>query len=256
MTVDELKMINNAIDNKLQIGQILKLNIPRPLLSVKTTVSAVQTEDIPFNTVYRSNEDEWQGQSKVVSAGIAGTKEVKYEIAQINGFVVERKVLAETIVADPVDKVVENGAKVIVASRSEVAVVTEIRPGSIGEGAGILVWPIRARINSPFGYRSRGYHGGLDLQADTGDPIYSAGAGKVISVGFFADYGNQVTIDHGDGLSTMYAHLSQINVSVGQEVGVQELVGLAGTTGRTTGPHLHFEVRINGAPVNPVDYLN
>ncbi|MDR0468648.1 MAG: peptidoglycan DD-metalloendopeptidase family protein [Peptococcaceae bacterium] len=256
MTVDELMMLNEATDTKLRVGQILRLNIPKPLLSVKTTVSAIQMMDIPFSTVYRTNEDEWQGQSKVLSAGINGTKEVEYEIAKINGFMVERKVLAETVIADPVDKVVESGSKVIVASRSETVIAPESRQGSSGGGSGVLVWPIRARINSPFGYRSRGYHSGLDLQAETGDPIYSAGAGKVISSGFFADYGNQVTIDHGDGLSTMYAHLSQINVAVGQEVGVQELVGLAGTTGRTTGPHLHFEVRINGTAVNPVDYLN
>ena len=259
MTVDELKLINGAVDDKLKIGAVLKLSIPKPLLSVKTTISAVRQENIPFDTVYQSNNDIDQGERKVVIDGVVGTKEVKYEIAQINGFSVEQKVLSTTIIADPVDKVIENGAKkTIVASRSEAAVAAEIKSGSKGAGSlgGTLAWPIRGRINSPFGNRSRGFHSGIDIQAKTGDPVYSAAAGKVISACYFSGYGNQVTIDHGDGLSTMYAHLSEINVSVGQAIGTQELVGLAGTTGRTTGPHLHFEVRVNGKPVNPVNYLS
>ena len=246
MTIDELKLINGAHNDNLSIGQILKLSVPKPLLSVKTTVSMVRYEDIPFDTVYRSNGDAWQGQSKVLSNGVAGTMEIEVEVAQINGVPVAQTVLAETVVKEPVDKVVEKGAKTIVASRSDTAEVK----------SGMLVWPIRSKVNSPFGNRSRGFHSGIDIQAKTGDPVYSAGAGTVISASNFAGYGNQVTIDHGDGLTTMYAHLSQINVSVGQSLGVQELVGLAGTTGRTTGPHLHFEVRINKSPVNPINYLN
>ena len=246
MTVDYLKQINGAVDDRLGIGQVLKLNTPKPLLSVRTMISAIREEDIPFETVHRSNNQVLQGESNVVSDGAVGTMEVEYEIYQINGIVVAQRVLSQTVVVDPVDKVVENGTRVIVASRSD---TSEAKRGS-------LAWPVRGRINSPFGPRSRGNHSGIDIDAKTGDPVYSAGAGKVISASNFAGYGNQVTIDHGGGLTTMYAHLSEINVEVGQEVGVQELVGLAGTTGVTTGPHLHFEVRINGSPVNPMNYLN
>ncbi len=246
LTVDQLKEINGITGNSLKIGQVLKLNSPQPLLSVKMTISAIDQEDIPYQTVYKSNNDAWQGQNKVLTAGTAGTKEVKYEIAQINGVLVDKKVLSETIIANPVDRVVESGTKTIVASRGDGSNV----------GSGSFAWPIRGRINSPFGNRSRGYHTGIDIQASTGDPIYSAAGGKVVSASYSGGYGNLVTIDHGDGVTTLYAHLSQFNVSVGQTVGSQELVGLAGTSGRTTGPHLHFEVRIDGSPVNPVNYLN
>ncbi len=246
LTVEQLKEINGITGNSLKIGQVLKLNSPQPLLSVKMTISAVDKEDIPYQTVYKPNGDAWQGQSKVLAAGAAGTKEVKYEIAQINGVLVDKKVLSETIIAEPVDRVVESGTKTIVASRGDGSNV----------GGGSFAWPIRGKINSPFGNRSRGFHSGIDIQASTGDPIYSAAAGTVVSASYSGGYGNLVTIDHGDGVTTLYAHLSQFNVSVGQTVGSQELVGLAGTTGRSTGPHLHFEVRIGGSPVNPVNYLN
>ena len=264
MTVDELKSINGATDDRLGIGAVLKLSIPKPLLSVRTTVSALRIEDIPFQTIYQSNDDVDQGQTKILTDGLIGAREVSYEIAQINGVAVERKVLSETIIAEPVHKVIETGAKMLVAtvasaatisSRSESVIASEIKSGSTGEGSGALAWPIRAKVTSPFGTRSRGEHSGIDIQAKTGDPIYSAAPGKVISACFFASYGNQVTIDHGDGLSTMYAHLSEINVTVGQVLGTQELIGLAGTTGNATGPHLHFEVRINGKPTNPLNYL-
>lgn len=245
MTVEELKLINGAVSNNLTIGQVLKLNTPKPLLSVRTMVSAIRQEDIPYGTVYHPNNTILEGSSQVVKNGIEGVLEVSYEIAQINGVAVAQKVLSETVITEPVDEVVDRGTKAIVASRN----------GASGEKSGALSWPIRGRINSPFGSRSRGVHSGVDIQADTGDPVYSAGAGTVISASSFAGYGNQVTIDHGGGLTTMYAHLSEISVSVGQAVGLQELVGLAGTTGRTTGPHLHFEVRIDGSPVNPVNYL-
>ena len=246
LTVDELMLINGAENNKLQIGDILKLNRTVPLLSVKATICAVGEESIPYGTVYKDNSEAWQGQNKVLSAGVKGSMEVEYEIDQINGVAVERRVLSETVIADPIDQIVEKGTKAIAASRGA------------GDNAksGALAWPIRGKINSPFGSRSRGFHSGIDIQAKTGDPIYSAAAGTVIMASYSGGYGNLVTVDHGDGLTTLYAHLSKINVKVGQVIGDQELVGLAGTTGRTTGPHLHFEVRINGSPVNPVNYLN
>jgi len=246
MTVDELIEINNADSNKLQIGDILKLNRVIPLVSVKMTFVATGEESIPFGTVYKNNDDAYKGQTKVLSAGIKGTMEVEYEVDQINGIAVEKRVLSEKVIAKPVDQIVEAGTKVIVASRGS------------GDNAksGALAWPVRGKINSAYGNRSRGFHSGIDIQARTGDPVYSALDGTVISASYSGGYGNLVTIDHGDGLTTLYAHLSKINVSVGQVVGDQELIGLAGTTGRTTGPHLHFEVRINGSTVNPANYLN
>ena len=115
-------------------------------------------------------------------------------------------------------------------------------------------------ITSGFGWRrhpiygSSRMHTGLDLDADSGDPIYAAAGGVVVSAGWRGGYGNCVIIDHGD-IATLYGHMSSISVGTGEAVTQGSRVGAVGSTGASTGPHLHFEVRINGEPVDPVPYL-
>ncbi|SAK39055.1 peptidase M23B [Caballeronia glebae] len=99
------------------------------------------------------------------------------------------------------------------------------------------------------------FHPGMDLVAPTGTPVLAAGAGRVIHAGPMPGYGNTVEIDHGNGFITRYAHASKIEVRVGQQVQPREPIAEVGSTGRSTGPHLHFEVRVGGQPVNPADYL-
>jgi murein DD-endopeptidase MepM/ murein hydrolase activator NlpD len=131
-----------------------------------------------------------------------------------------------------------------------------------GENPGILSWPVDASISSPFGYRIhpisgvRKLHTGLDLNAASGTTIRAAGSGTVILASWYGGYGNAVVIDHGGGLSTLYAHQSSIAVSIGQSLVVGDTVGYVGTTGYSTGPHLHFETREWGTPVNPMNYLS
>jgi len=121
-------------------------------------------------------------------------------------------------------------------------------------GAG-LIWPVNAPITSPFGWRWGRMHEGIDLGAAYGSPIAAAAAGVVIYAGWEGGYGNLVVIDHGGGLATAYGHQSRIAVSVGQSVSQGETIGYVGSTGHSTGPHLHFEVRVNGNPVDPLGYL-
>ena len=99
-------------------------------------------------------------------------------------------------------------------------------------------------------------HEGIDIGAATGTPIYAAAGGTVIYAGWESGYGNLTVIDHGNGLATAYGHQSQIAVSNGQTVSRGQLTGYVGSTGHSTGPHLHFEVRVNGTPVNPLSYLS
>lgn len=116
-------------------------------------------------------------------------------------------------------------------------------------------------VTSPFGYRvhpiygSVILHAGVDLAADTGDPIKAAGEGDVVTAGWLGGYGNAVIIDHGGGLATLYGHQSRILVGVGDHVKRGQVIGRVGCTGSCTGPHLHFEVRVNGNPVDPMPYL-
>ncbi len=139
------------------------------------------------------------------------------------------------------------------------------KPGSGGGdpqiGGGGWYRPVPGAIGSGFGWRTHpilGYrrmHTGADMRAGHGDNIVAATDGVVILAGWHGGYGNCVVIDHGGGVTTLYAHQSQINVSVGQTVAGGKVIGYVGSTGMSTGPHLHFEVRLSGKPVNPVPYL-
>ena len=118
-----------------------------------------------------------------------------------------------------------------------------------------MVWPAGGTLTSGFGPRWGRMHEGIDIAASSGTPIAAAAAGTVILAGWNGGYGNMVVVDHGGGISTAYGHMSSLAVSVGQSVGQGTVVGGMGTTGHSTGVHLHFEVRINGAATNPLAYL-
>lgn len=130
-----------------------------------------------------------------------------------------------------------------------------------GSAPGILVRPVPGRITSSFGMRVHpilGYsrmHTGLDMSAPYGQEIRAGASGRVILAGAYGGYGNTVIIDHGGAMTTLYAHQSQLNVSYGQQVAAGDVIGYIGTSGLSTGPHLHFEVRLSGRPANPADYL-
>jgi murein DD-endopeptidase MepM/ murein hydrolase activator NlpD len=120
---------------------------------------------------------------------------------------------------------------------------------------GPLGWPVSGTVTSPFGWRWGRMHEGIDIAVGYGTPIGAAGTGTVIYCGWMSGYGNLTVIDHGGGLATAYGHQSSIAVGCGQGVSRGQIIGYVGSTGHSTGPHLHFEVRVNGAPVDPLGYL-
>lgn len=128
-------------------------------------------------------------------------------------------------------------------------------------GTGQLSWPLYGPITSPFGWRihpifkSRIFHPGIDIGADYGEPIHAADSGRVIFAGWMGGYGNAVMVDHGGGMVTLYGHNSSFTVGVGQTVAKGQTIALAGSTGNSTGPHCHFEVRLHGEVTNPLRYL-
>jgi murein DD-endopeptidase MepM/ murein hydrolase activator NlpD len=121
--------------------------------------------------------------------------------------------------------------------------------------SGVLAWPVNGPVTSPFGMRWGRMHTGIDVGVPYGTPIHAAASGQVIYAGWMDGYGNLVFVDHGHGLSTGYAHQSSIAVSNGQTVTQGQVIGYVGCTGHCFGPHLHFEVRVNGTPVDPLGYL-
>jgi murein DD-endopeptidase MepM/ murein hydrolase activator NlpD len=122
-------------------------------------------------------------------------------------------------------------------------------------GTGQLSWPVSGPVTSPFGWRWGRMHEGIDIAAPSGTSVHAAGTGTVIYAAWMEGYGNLVVIDHGGGLATAYAHLSAYATSSGQLVTVGQTIGYVGCTGHCFGPHLHFEVRVNGAAVDPLGYL-
>ena len=133
--------------------------------------------------------------------------------------------------------------------------------GQVVHGSGVFIWPTSGPITSPFGYRihpifgTQIYHSGIDIGVDTGTPIMAADSGVVVEADWLGGYGYAVVIDHGNGLSTLYGHNSELAVSPGQSVQQGQVIAYAGSTGYSTGPHCHFEVRVDGSPVDPMGYL-
>ncbi len=127
--------------------------------------------------------------------------------------------------------------------------------GPVRQGSGAFIWPVNGTFTSPFGMRWGRLHAGVDLAAPEGTPIRAADSGRVVLLGWTGGYGNYTCIAHGGSLSTCYAHQSRYGTSMGASVGQGQVIGYVGNTGNSTGAHLHFEVRINGSPVDPMGYL-
>ena len=144
--------------------------------------------------------------------------------------------------------------------REQAAVLARLRgssgvAGPIRQGSGTLIWPANGSISSGFGMRWGRLHAGIDMPLPEGTGLRAAASGTVAIAGWVGGYGNYTCIQHGGSLSTCYGHQSSISVSVGQSVSQGQVIGASGNTGHSTGPHLHFEVRVNGSPVDPLGYL-
>lgn len=249
LSVDELQKLNSDIvPEKLQIGQEISLTKLEPLVSVVVTKEVTVEETIAHSTEYKDTSKLLKGESKVVTKGSDGKKKVTYEVKEANGATLEKEVVKEVVVAEPVTEVVNKGTGSIqISSRSA---------SSYSGGNGTLSWPLsNNKITSPYGTRSRGFHSGIDLVAKTGTPVYASAGGKVVLSSWYYGYGNCIVVDHGNGLKTRYAHLSGFNVKVGDTVSRGQQIGRSGNTGNSTGPHLHFEVIVNGSTKNPVNYF-
>lgn len=154
----------------------------------------------------------------------------------------------------------------MIASMNEVAQLIRVKEAEWARQSwqnfgGKMIWPVSGEITSEFGWRthpifgSQRYHSGIDIGADYGEPIRAAAPGVVIEAGWIGGYGNTVMIEHGGGLVSLYGHNESLNVTAGQSVNQGDVIAHCGSTGNSTGPHCHFEVRLNGEPVSPRDYL-
>lgn len=238
MYVDDIMRINNLENENLKPDQELVLVASKPYISIVTQVEGESIEPIPFETKTEIDRNS-SSSVRIKQAGIDGEKQVRYVATKVNGVTETKEVKEETILKKAVDKIIVKGTNVTVASR--------------GGGTGTLDWPVYGPISSYYG--SRGGHTGLDIAAPSGSTIKAVDSGTVTGAGYQGNYGYMITINHGNGIVTRYAHCSAIHVSAGQYVAKGEGIGKVGSTGRSTGPHLHLEVLVNGSFRNPLSYL-
>jgi murein DD-endopeptidase MepM/ murein hydrolase activator NlpD len=204
-----------------------------------------------------------KGETRVIAARTAQARTVRGELVgakndlagqrQTKLVALDKLSAAERAEASEIDSL--QAASAALAARIRAAQAhngsSTVTPSSAG-----LIWPVNGPITSPFGWRWGRMHQGIDIGVPTGTPIHAAAAGTVIYCGWEEGYGNLVVIDHGGNLATAYGHQSAIAVTCGEYVQQGQVIGYVGCTGHCTGPHLHFEVRINGDPVDPLGYLS
>lgn len=253
MTEEELSRLNPefSMDYSMMIGDQLLITQEEPFLAVTITRKEVYEASTDFETEYIDDPTHYQGSSTIIQDGEYGKERVTADVSYINGIETRRKVLSRVTLSDPVTQIVALGTKQL-----PVGVTAEI-PENMPVGQ--LLWPVGGDggLISEMMYGYGGYynHSGIDIVAPYGTPIYAAENGTVIVAQWYYDYGYCVMIQHDNGLVTVYAHASYLHVSVGQRVTMGDLIADVGSTGRSTGNHCHFEVRINGVRMNPINYL-
>jgi murein DD-endopeptidase MepM/ murein hydrolase activator NlpD len=242
MSTDELIAANQGMNpERISIGQKINLTAVKPIINVLAVSRQTDLVQLAFDVEEKKDSKLYFGDEKVVQQGKPGKKSVTYQVTRRNGALLERKVLSEEVLEQPQTKIVAKGSKMLLASRSG--------------ASGRLAWPKVGSVISPFGRRGGSMHEGVDISGSTGEPVAASASGTVVRAGWYSGYGKCVDISHGDGVVTRYGHLSKISVSTGQKLSRGQIIGRVGSTGRSTGPHLHFEVIVNGQPRNPVNYL-
>lgn len=241
--MDRIIEMNDSLEDEkstLQIGQKLIITVPEPELSVVRVEENYYEETYDADIIYIDNDDWYTTHTVVHQEPHAGFRKVVADVSYLNDKEVEREILREEVVMEAVAKVVERGTKI------PPTYIKPISGGIISSGYG-------SRSISLKGATS--YHRAIDWATPTGTPVYASCGGTVAKAGWGSGYGYVVYINHEDGRQTRYAHLSKVLVSAGQTVKQGERIALSGSTGVSTGPHLHFEMLINGTQVNPLNYL-
>ncbi|MCP1146601.1 M23 family metallopeptidase [Lysinibacillus endophyticus] len=242
LSVAELLKLNPDINENtiLQIGQKLNVTVEKPLVNVKVVYEKSRVEKIDFTKIVEENDSMYKGEKIVKQEGEYGKKKVEYIITELNGKRVEKAVTEETVLSEPSDRVVVVGTKVV-----------------SDRGTGAFAWPTSGGyISSNMGNRWGEFHRGIDIARPSNYNITASDNGVVTFAGWDGTYGQKIVVDHNNGYETLYAHLSEIKVTVGQVVPQGSIIGIMGSTGNSTGTHLHFEVHKNGSYVNPLTLLD
>lgn len=242
--MDKLVEMNESLKDEnsmIRVGEELVITVPEPKLAVVRQEEMYYEEDYEEEVIYIDNDEWYTTETKTLQEPSAGHRKVIALVTFENDKEINTEILKEEITYQAVPKIVERGTKIP---------PTYIKPISGG------------RMSSGFGRRNRptkgasSYHKGIDWAIPTGTAVFASCGGTVAKAGWGSGYGYVVYINHPDGRQTRYGHLSKVLVSPGQTVSQGQKIALSGNTGVSTGPHLHFEILINGSQVNPLKYLN
>jgi murein DD-endopeptidase MepM/ murein hydrolase activator NlpD len=241
ITAEELFALNPGMEYPPEEGQSLLLRRETPLLSVVCSEPVSFLMAVPFETEYIDDPNLWTGETKQLTEGADGEALVMAVQTSIDGYSPDTEEVGRLILVEPVTETIAVG------SRTRYATGTFVRPHY-------------GQITSRFGMRTlfgrRQMHYGVDFRGPRGAHIVAADGGVVEFAGSKPGYGQVVIINHQNGYKTLYAHCSRIHVAVGQRVGQGEHIANIGSTGRSTGNHVHFEIQANGVPRDPMPYLN
>lgn len=228
-------------DEFLQIGQKVNVTDYAPYVDVIVTEEKKEEVTIDYEIEVKKSDQYYKGQTKVKQQGEEGKKEVHYKIKKKNGEIEDKEIINEKVLKEPVKKIVIKGTKVIPS-----------------RGTGNFTWPTMGGvITSNMGWRWGASHNGIDIAGVSNRTIKASDNGVVVEAGWNnGGYGNKIVINHNNGYRTVYAHLRSINVYVGQTVKRGMKIGVMGTTGDSTGVHLHFELKKNGSNRNPTSYVS
>ena len=243
LSVEALMKLNPGYDPKiLRVGDVLTISNAVPYLTVVNVERQRYVQDVPYQVEYTDDSSMYQGEYKVTSPGVYGKADMTANVTYINGEETEREVVASVTLSQPVTEQQLRG--------------TKERPTWYPTGS--FSWPCTGILTSRFGYRSllgSTYHSGIDIGNSYGTSIYASDGGTVTYSGWMSGYGYLIIIDHGNGYQTYYGHNSSLVASLGQKVHKGQLIARMGSTGRSTGNHCHFGIKLNGTFVNPLNYL-
>lgn len=239
-TVEHILAINDpAVTQNLQIGSSVCVEEAVPMLSIRTIRTVSLTEPVPFEVEEIKDDSMYEGRTLVERDGQEGTAKVLARVTTVNGVQTQKEVIESETVTPPVNQIVKVG--------------TKERPPTTGSGS--FINPTYGVLSSRYGARWGKNHDGVDISGEYNSDIKAADGGVVIYADWMSGYGNYVVIDHENGYQTAYGHCASMNVSVGDRVVKGKVIAKMGNTGRTSGTHLHFEVRYNGEYVNPLEYI-
>ncbi len=255
MTVKELYALNSGLSETIRVGDKIRVQKAQPYLQVQVVQEIQYDEIVPYKTVEKKSSSYYVGYRKVKKAGKNGSQRITAKRVLLDGMEESVTVTKTVVTKQAVDQIVTVGTRGTSGAS---------KPSGSVTASGNFIWPVPHShlIYSPYGWRKGKMHKGIDIAGSNiyGKNILAADGGRVIQTdktdgpGYWS-YGKYLMIDHGNGFVTVYAHCSSVLVETGDRVSQGQVIAKVGNTGRSTGPHLHFEIRYKGSTVNPTGYV-